>query len=43
MMRIHTKYYRRILNTKRTGDLRYLDPAGELQKQFVKKISKLEK
>ncbi len=28
------KYNKRIINTKRTCDLRYLDPTGNLAKQF---------
>jgi len=34
IMSIHMKYNKRIINTKRTCDLRYLDPTGNLAKQF---------
>jgi hypothetical protein len=35
---LHQKYFKRIHVTRRTGDIRYLDPSGILQKQFEKKM-----
>lgn len=39
---IYFKYFKRISNVKRTGDLRYFDPQGILQQQFERKMKSLQ-
>ncbi|CAD8090061.1 unnamed protein product [Paramecium primaurelia] len=43
LTQLHHKYYTRILRVKKTGDLRYFDPQGVLQKQFEQKMRELMK